>query len=228
MKNGEGHRPARIRIFHFHSATVAAEGIRSLLAAPLGFSVVGEAQDAQTGLPMVKDLKPDVVLCGIRPGHFSPVQIMEELAAVDARVPVLVLTNIQDRTAVLDALRAHVAGYLLASETSGRQLVHAIHSVAAGMTVLGPTIERIASSALAEASSLAPVPVDGLTQREQRILDLMVRGSGSREIALRLGVSVRTIQTHTRSLFAKLGVHSRLEAVTRVLRDGDSFGLSPA
>lgn len=204
-----------IRLVLADDHAVVRAGLRALLTAESDLSIVGEAGTGEEALRLCAASRPDVLLLDITmPGN-------EHLAVVRAvveRVPetrVLLLTMHQDPTLLREALRLGAAGYVL-KRSAESSLLAAIRSVAAGDLYIDPTmaasvVQRQGGPGLgARAPQALP---HGLMSREVEVLKLAAQGYGNKEIAARLFISVKTVETHRLNINEKLGIRSRVELI---------------
>jgi DNA-binding NarL/FixJ family response regulator len=215
-----GGGPVRVVLADDHP--IIREGLTALLESVEGIEVVGTAADGRAAVQAAVTLRPDVLVMDLHmPGGPSGVEATAEIRRAAPAVGVLVLTMLDDDESVRDALRAGAAGYLLKGD-SRLQIVHAIHAVAAGATVLG---SGVTPNALA--SPVPPAPFAQLTARERQILDLLAAGLPTRTIATRLGLAGKTVTNNMSAIFAKLGVASRTEAALLARDHGLGRALDP-
>lgn len=216
MTQGSGGLSERVTMFQIVKDTFLWEGVRALLEGSFGLTVVGES-DTSTGIiPRIRELGPDVIVCGMRPPVWDAVKLVSELAEAGLQVPVLAMSRNPDPSVIREVARSRVAGFLVVEETSAEQLALAIRVVKKGLTIYGPGIREVMSAAISP-SSVVRLTAD-LTEREQALLNLMVQGLNNKEIAGRLAISPRTAQAHTANVFKKMGASSRVEAVLLALQ----------
>ena len=188
-------------------------GLRAILEPEL--EVVGEAGDGAGVAPLVRRLRPDVVVMDIRmPGVDGIEATRRILAGVDAPPPILILTTFEHDDHVFEALRAGASGFLL-KRAEPAELIRAIRLLAEGDSLLFP----VAIRRLAARQTRAPRDLD-LTAREAEILRAMARGLSNAEIADALVVSLETVKTHVSAILAKLGARDRTQAVIRAYDSG--------
>lgn len=183
------------------------EGTRHILEEHEDLEVVGDADSGEAALVMVNQLRPDVVLLDIRLPGINGVETARRICRYHPDVRVLIVTAYADEEYVRGAFEAGAAGFLSKS-APGRELVEAVRAVAAGNTVLQPAL-------LAPLLSRGHVDGAALTEREIAVLRLLAQGLHNKELAAVLGVSPRTVDRHCDSIYAKLGVASRTQAVVR-------------
>ena len=210
--------PLRVLIADDHS--VVRAGTRQVLETSKNIVVVGEAHDGASTLASVEKLQPDVLLVDMRLAGQSGIDVARRLHVTNPDVRVVVLSAYDDDELVRAAFEVGVSGYLL--KTMPRDdLIGAVTAAGQGTTVLDPVLSsRLAGTP----DSSNPANGARLTWRERETVEFVAEGLSNRAIAVRMGVSVRTIEGHLNHAFAKLGVESRTELVRLVLMRG----LTPA
>ncbi len=196
-------------------------GLRAIINAEADLAVVGEADDGAAVTPLVRRLRPDVVLMDVRMPVVDGLEATRRLLAnVDDPPRVLVLTTFENDDYVFDALRAGASGFLLKRAQPG-EVVRAIRLLAAGDSLLFPAAIR----ELAARHAVAEPPTRGLgdaglTAREGEVLRLVAEGLSNAEIASRLVVSIETVKTHVAHVLTKLGARDRTQAVIIAYQSG--------
>ena len=214
--SGEERRKTRILLADGHH--MVRQGIRRLLESEADFEVVGESDNGSEAIRLARELKPHVIVMEARMPKLDSVDVIKRIKAEHPEVTILVLTS-HDEEECLELLRAGAGGYLLKS-AKGEELAQTIRMVRAGQFVCDPLVER---RLLKHAVRPQPVALDfgqHLTRREAEVLKLAARGMGNRDIAGYLGLAERTVKGHLMSIFGKLGVGSRTEAVHEALKRG--------
>lgn len=198
---------------------VVRKGTRELLEAEADLHVLGEAGSGAEVVALAAELTPDIILMDMSMPDMTGVEATRRIKAAQGRVSVLVLSSYDDDAYVFAALEAGAAGYLL-KEASEDELLRAVRAVAAGESVLHPSIAR---KVMARFSAEAPLEADlteDLSPRELEVLRAAAGGGSNKEIARDLGISPRTVQVHLGNVFSKLNVGSRTEAVLAGIRRG--------
>jgi NarL family two-component system response regulator LiaR len=210
-----------IRILLADDHAVVRQGTRELLEQQKDLEVVAEASDGKEAVQLALRENPDVVIMDFSMPELNGIEATRQIKAVAPNIAVLVLTAYDSDQYIFAFLAAGAAGYLL-KDVSVDQLIHAIRAVHAGESMLHPAIARKVISRFAQPEQKGKLP-DGpeqITERELEVLKLAAQGLSNRDIALHLGISVRTAQTHLSNMFNKMGVGSRTEAVMYALRQG--------
>ena len=188
------------------------EGLCGLIRELPTVALVGQAATGEEALDLVASAGPDVVLMDLHMPGMGGIAATRRLSIDHPDVAVLVLTMLDDDQTLRAAVAAGARGYLL-KESTPDEIVGAITSVVSGQAVFGGAI---GSRVLAALSTRAPARVlDGLTDREEEVLDLLARGLTNAAIAERLGLSGKTVRNHVSNLFTKLGVADRAAAVAK-------------
>ncbi|MQS11619.1 response regulator transcription factor [Streptomyces kaniharaensis] len=213
-----------IRVVIADDERLVRMGLRVVIDAEPDLSVVGEAADGAEVVPLVRELRPDVVLMDVRMPGIDGIRATEQLMGTMAEPPrILVVTTFEHDDHVYDALRAGAAGFLL-KRARAEEMLQAVRLVARGDSLLFPAaVRELALRHAPEAPRVAAPergPIGRLTEREGQVLRLMAAGLNNAEIAQRLVVSQETVKTHVGSVFAKLGARDRTQAVIVAYESG--------
>lgn len=192
-------------------------GLVGLLEEMPGFQVVGQAGDGEQALPMIDQLKPDVILLDLNMPVMDGIDTLRALRQRQNSAKVMMLTISQDNSDLLDAIQAGADGYLL-KNTEPEDLRRAIWRVAEGQGALSPEVTAPVLRAIARYTADVSAPL--LSDREVEVLKVMVDGLTTQQIAARLFISENTVKTHVRHIFEKLEVSNRAEAVGKALQMG--------
>jgi NarL family two-component system response regulator YdfI len=202
-----------IRILIADDHLIIRQGLRLILETEDEFELVAEASDGAEALNLCKKFNPDVVLMDLRMPNMDGLTAIERLRAEQPGVAVVILTTFNEDDLMLRGLQAGAHGYLL-KDTDRSTLFNTIRAAARGETLLKPEVmARVL--ALTNRHMTAPQsnePVN-LTDRELEVLQSVARGERSKEIAVQLGISERTVKAHLASIYSKLGVDSRAAAI---------------
>jgi len=195
------------------------EGIAALLASVDGLEQVGEAVDGDEAVARALELHPDVVLMDLHMPGRNGIEATAEIVAAAPHVAVLVLTMHEDDDSVFSAVRAGARGYLVKGARQA-ELLRAVRTVADGGAVFGPAIARRMIGFFEAAATATSTPFPNLTAREREILDLVARASSNQQIAAQLGLSIKTVRNHVSSLFTKIQVVDRAQAIVKAREAG--------
>jgi DNA-binding NarL/FixJ family response regulator len=190
-------------------------GLAELLTADPEIEILGEAATGREAVREAQRLQPEVVLMDVRMPDLDGIEATRELARSAPGVRVLILTTFEQDDYVFGALRAGASGFLL-KRTRPEQLIAAVHTIAAGDSLLSPSVTRRVITRMAQ----QPTPelsdrakLDELTPRERQVLQLIARGLSNREIAAALTVEESTARTHVKRVLMKLDLRDRVQAV---------------
>jgi DNA-binding NarL/FixJ family response regulator len=211
----------KIKVLLADDHDLVREGTRELLEREEDLLVVAEAGDGEAAVRLTAEHHPDVALMDIAMPKLNGIEATKEIKAIAPATAVLILTAYDDDQYVFALLEAGAAGYLL-KNVRGRDLVAAIRAVHAGESALHPVIARKVINHFSQAASPPPEQRKSmqLTDRELDVLRLAAKGMSNRDIARDLFLSERTIQAHLSTIFTKMDVGSRTEAVVQALREG--------
>ena len=202
-----------IRILLVDDHPVVRHGLRGMLDAEPGLSVIGEASGGGDGVRMATELAPDIVLMDLRMPDGDGVEATGRILAADPGVRVMVLTTYESDRDILRAIEAGACGYLL-KDASPTELADAVRAAARGETVLAPSV---ASTLVRQVRRPAP---PALSAREAQVLRLVALGRTNAEIGRELFISEATVKTHLLRVFNKLDVADRTAAVTTAMSHG--------
>ncbi|MDX2644747.1 response regulator transcription factor [Streptomyces sp. PA03-1a] len=205
---------APIRVFLVDDHEVVRRGVHDLLDAEPDIEVVGEAGTVGHALARGPALRPDVAILDVRLPDGDGIGVCRELRSRMPELACLMLTSFDDDDALLDAIMAGAAGYVL-KQIKGSDLVSAVRTVASGQSMLDPaTTARLMSSLRHQEEPASPQDetLATLTPREREILELIGEGLTNRQIGKRLFLSEKTVKNHISRMLAKLGVERRIQA----------------
>ena len=210
----------KLRVLLADDHPVVREGLKVLINGQPGMEVVGEAADGRTACARAAELRPDVVVMDVSMPEMNGVEATRELRERCPDVKVLALTVHEDRSYLRELLKAGASGYVL-KRAAAEDLVHAVGVVARGDLYLDPIV---AASVVEQLSRTQPrdvaVSVNDLSDREAEVLRLIARGHSNREIAVRLDISVKTVETYKARSMEKLGLTGRADIVRFALEQG--------
>lgn len=197
-------------------------GLRAVLEAQPDIEVVGEAADGAAVIPLVRQLRPDVVAMDVRMPLLDGIEATRAVLRTVPEPPkILVVTTFEDDEFVYEALRAGADGFLL-KRARPAEIVHAVRLVAEGESLLFPASVRRLADRYGDGERPAEVALvrARLTEREAEVLRLMARGLSNAEIAEQLVVGTETVKTHVSGVLAKLGARDRTQAVIAAYESG--------
>jgi len=195
-------------------------GLRPLLAAQPDLEVVAEADDGLRALELARELKPDIAVLDITMPGLNGLEVTRHLAQEAPTVRVIILSMHSDRRYVLEALRAGARGYLL-KDAGFEDLLVAIRAVHDGRVHLGATVGEQVIRDYVQLSRTGDSGVFAvLSGREREVLQLLAEGLATKEIADRLTLSVKTVESHRKSVMDKLEIHSIAELTKYAIREG--------
>lgn len=206
-----------IRVFLVDDHALVRAGMRMILSSEVDIEVVGEAESGELALPLIRRLKPDVVLCDLNLPGVSGLEITERILKGQDGTRVVIVSVLEDGPLPKRLLAAGASGYV-GKGGDAVELVNAVRSAASGKRFLG---NRITQN-LALSRFDGPTPFDGLTPREVETALLLSQGMRQTDIAARLSLSVKTVNTHKSRMFAKLGIDDTI-ALARLLHQ---YGLA--
>ena len=202
-----------IRILIADDHLIIRQGLRLILETEADFELVGEASDGAEALNLCKTLHPDVILMDLRMPNMDGLTAIETLKVEQPQIAVVILTTFNEDELMFRGLQAGARGYLL-KDTDRATLFDTIRAAARGETLLKPEIMvRILAHTAAPRNLAKPDEPVNLTDREMEVLQSVARGERSKEIAVQLGISERTVKAHLASIYGKLGVDSRAAAI---------------
>ena len=217
---GRGETTKPIAVFLLDDHEIVRRGVRDLLETDPGITVVGEAGTAESALARIPALRPDVAVLDVRLPDGDGVTVCREIRSRMPEVGCLMLTSFGDEDALLDAIMAGAAGYVL-KQIRGTDLIGAVRTIAAGQSMLDPSAAGKLMARLREKQSKKD-PLAGLTEHERTILELIGEGLTNRQIGERLFLAEKTVKNYVSALYAKLGMERRTQAAalaTRVFAD---------
>ena len=211
----------KIKVLLAEDHIVVREGIRELIQGEDDMEVVGEAGDGAEAIELVSQVEPDVVLMDIAMPKLNGIEATRRIKESHPSVSILILTAYDSEEFIFALVEAGAAGYLL-KNVQGREVLNSIRAVYDGESVLHPAIaDKIFSRLQSEGAKPArPERKTILSQRELEVLKLSMEGLSNKEVARELSLGIRTVQTHWRNIFNKLGVSSRTEAIISGLNKG--------
>lgn len=207
-----------IRIVVADDHLIIRQGLRLILETQEGFEMVGEAADGAEAVKLCEELKPDVVLMDLRMPGVDGLTAIEQLRTRQPKIAVVILTTFNEDDLMMRGLRLGAKGYLL-KDTDRETLFDTIRAASRGETLLKPEIMKRVLAQGNESGQANSGPAD-LTGRELEVLRGVAQGERSKEIAMRLGITERTVKAHLASIYNRLGVDSRAAAIAVAAQRG--------
>jgi DNA-binding NarL/FixJ family response regulator len=210
---------SRIRVFLLDDHEVVRRGVRDLLESEGDIEVVAEAASAAEALARVPAVKPDVAVLDVRLPDGDGVTVCRELRSQLPELACLMLTSFADDEALFDAILAGASGYVL-KQVREADILGAVRTVAAGGSLLDPAATARVMARMREQAT-ASDPLQGLSDQERKVLDLIGEGLTNRQIGERMFLAEKTVKNYVSNLLAKLGMQRRTQAAAFVARLGD-------
>jgi len=212
---------SKIRIVIADDHAVTRQGTCSLLEREKDLDVVGEAADGEEAVKLIEQLRPDVAIIDIAMPKLSGIEVTRQIKPHCPSTAVLIFSAYDNDEYIFALLEAGAAGYLL-KDVDSREVIEAVRAVHAGESVLHPVIARKVISRFRPPATMRgeEKPAAELSERESAVLKLAARGMSNKDIATELTISARTVQGHLGSIFNKLGVGSRTEAIFQAVKRG--------
>jgi DNA-binding NarL/FixJ family response regulator len=207
---------AKIRVLLADDHSLVRQGFRRILEGQPSFIVVGEASNGRQAVEMVAQFHPDVLVMDVTMPELNGIEATRQVARQFPRTRVLALSMQKDGVYVREMLRAGARGYLL-KECTETDLVSAIREVAAGKAWLSPDV---GGAVLEDYRKHVSEPIDLLSTREREVLQGIAEGKTNKELAVRFGLSVYTVEAHRGRIMEKLNLHSGNELVRFAIRHG--------
>ncbi|WP_443110987.1 response regulator [Arthrobacter sp. CAL618] len=202
--------PDVIRVLLADDHPVVRHGLNALLSTFRGMEVVGQVGSGREAVREAALLTPDVVVMDLRMPDLGGIQAAEQILRHNPSVGILILTMFDDDEMVVDAIQAGVRGYLVKGAEQ-EEIERAIRAVAAGEAIFSSAV--VAGALGRRASPSAAIPLQQITLREREVLDLIAAGIGNEDISRRLQLAPKTVGNHVSSIFHKLGVATRSQAI---------------
>jgi DNA-binding NarL/FixJ family response regulator len=214
--------PPPVRLLLVDDDDLMRAGLRAVLSSDARVEVVGEAADGRAAVERVRLLRPDLVLMDVRMPNLDGIEATRQLLAAAPDVRVVILTTFEQDDYIFGALSAGASGFLL-KRTEPEALLAAIQTVAAGDSLLSPSVTRTVIRRMAR----QPTPEIGssdllehLTRREREVLEQLACGRSNSEIAEALVIEESTVKTHVKRILMKLGLRDRIQAVIFAYENG--------
>jgi DNA-binding NarL/FixJ family response regulator len=211
-----------IRVLIADDHAVVRDGLSLVLGQLDGFDVVGEAATGDEAVKQATILKPDVILMDVQMPGLDGVEATRQITQLVPSAAVLMLSMYSDEAAAVSAMRAGARGYLLKGARHA-EVAAALRAVVAGQAIFGEGVADVLLAQIGTAGPTRDYPFPTLSEREREVLDLLVAGKRTNEIASALFVSPKTVSNQLTSIYGKLGVADRTEAVVLAREQGLPF-----
>ncbi|MEL7626650.1 MAG: response regulator transcription factor [Anaerolineaceae bacterium] len=209
-----------IKVLIADDQEIVTEGLKRILQTDPEIEVIATANNGQQALDLIDAETPDIVLMDLKMPVMNGVQAIRRLKESHPNLPVLVLTTYMDDKWLFDAIRSGASGYLM-KDRPRQELLDAIHGTLEGHAYIDPSVAgKVLSNVASSPNKQPPEQSYNLTEREQEILNLLAEGLSNADISHQLYLSEGTVRNYTSTLFAKLGVSDRTQAVILAIRQG--------
>jgi len=209
-----------IRILLADDHKITRQGLRSLLEKQSDMVVVAEAEEGRTAVRLVRELLPDVVIMDVSMPDLNGMEAARQITREFGNVKIVALSMHSDSLFVTEMLKSGASGYLL-KDCAFEELARAIRTVVAGKTYLSPSVSSVVVDDYLHRLSKADFSgLDVLTNREREVLQLLAEGKSTKQIALKLHISGKTVETHRRQIMNKLDIHTVAELTKYAIRKG--------
>jgi DNA-binding NarL/FixJ family response regulator len=205
-----------IRVFLLDDHEIVRRGVRELLEAEGDIEVVGEAGTAEQALGRIPATRPDVAVLDVRLPDGTGVEVCREIRSAHPEIACLMLTSFSDDEALFEAIMAGAAGYVL-KQVRGNELVDAVRRIAAGQSLLDPTVTARVLERLRKGTE-EDETLRSLTEQEKRLLMLLAEGKTNRQIGEDMFLAEKTVKNYVSNVLAKLGMSRRTEAAVYAAR----------
>jgi DNA-binding NarL/FixJ family response regulator len=211
-----------VRVLLVDDDELMRAGLRTVLSSDQTIEVVGEASSGRGAISQVRARDPDLVLMDVRMADLDGIAATREVLAISPEVKVVILTTFEEDDYIFGALSAGASGFLL-KRTRPEELLAAVHTVAAGDSLLSPSVTRIVIERMSRQplpSTAASARLEELTVRERDVLEQIARGLSNSEIAAALVIEESTVKTHVKRILMKLALRDRIHAVILAYDNG--------
>ncbi|MDX1615606.1 MAG: response regulator transcription factor [Candidatus Promineifilaceae bacterium] len=216
--------PETIRLLVADDHALFREGLQALFSATAGIVIVGEAATGEAAVALAEELQPDIVLMDINMPEVNGIEATRQILRINPTIGVIMVTMLEDDVSLFSAMRAGARGYILKGARH-TELLQAIRAVAGGQALFGAAIATrimgfFQDIAAYEAATLPQGAFPELTPRELEVLELIAQGANNSQIAEQLVISDKTVRNHITSIFSKLRVADRAQAIIKAREAG--------
>jgi DNA-binding NarL/FixJ family response regulator len=212
----------KLRILLADDHEIVRRGLRSLLEKHEGWEICGEAPDGRRAIEMATQLKPDVVVVDIGMPHLNGLDTTRQLLQLDPRLKIIVLTITDSDQVIREALNAGARGFVLKSDAA-RDLVSAVEALQSKRMFFTPRVNDLVLAGFLDrghaVSRNEPPKLPILTAREKEVTQLLAEGNNSKEVASRLNLGIKTVETHRSNIMRKLSLHSTRDLVVYAIKN---------
>ena len=210
----------KIKILVADDHKIVRDGLKKLLEKHDELHVVGEAEDGRDAVRLTRELKPDVVIMDVAMPDLNGIEAARQLVAERQDLKIVALSMHSERKFVMEMLKAGASAYLL-KDCAFEELETAIRTVVKGKIYLSPAIAGVVIENFVRSAPRADKTVfSQLSDREREVLQLMAEGKSTKEIAVQLNLSIKTVETHRNNIMSKLDIHSVAELTKYAIREG--------
>ena len=209
----------RITILLADDHPIVRQGIRSLIESTPEFEVIGEASDGIEAIDMIEKKKPDIAFLDIMMPNLNGLEVTKQASKRKLETKIIILSMYANSTYAVRALRNGASGYVL-KDSKQSEIINAVHAVMNGQRFISPEFSDEVFSALIDNQNKEPDNFNQLTTRERQVLQMIAEGNTNKEIAEKLVLSTRTIESHRANLMIKLKINSQAKLVQYAIQKG--------
>jgi DNA-binding NarL/FixJ family response regulator len=208
-----------VRILVADDHAVVRKGLRSILESRTGWEVCGEAVNGREAVALALSTRPDIVVMDINMPELNGLEATRQIAGALADVRILILTAHDSEQLVLGTLSSGARGFVRKAD-AGEDLIEAVETLLSGRTYFTSSVTDVVMRGLRTTGGQSPVVRERLSPREREVVQLLAEGKSNKEVATRLEISVKTVETHRKHIMAKLELHSLSDLVRYAIQNG--------